>query len=181
MRYERALENGMQLEIWLLAREDRNPGGVFRYPVISTLVKPFLKLCQLDAAWASTRFFEEELARERTCSSTGPTGFEGFTYRLAWWNPHDDSFSMKFTPRDAFLRAKQAELEAELASLWLTRGRYAVDARVPSSTCEGCSWVFSRDADGRRALSLEGEISLDLPYGYPVLTQMTERATPAPR
>jgi hypothetical protein len=154
---------------------------VFRYPVISTLVKPYLKLCQLDAAWASTRFFEEELERERTCSSAGPSDFGGFTYRLAWWNPHDDSFSMKFTPRDAFLRAKQAELEAELTLLWLTRDRYAPSARVPSKTCEGCSWVFSRNADGRRLLSLDGDISLELPYGYPVLTEMAERGTPAPR
>ena len=173
-KHERALENSIQLEIWLLAREERRPGGVFGYPVISTLVKPYLKLCQLDAAWASARFFEEELARERTCSSIGPSGFEGFTYRLAWWNPHDDSFAMMFTPRDAFQRAKQLEIEAELMGHWLTRKDHALSARLPSTACESASWSFSHDEEGRRTLSLEGEVALEGLPGYPLLTRMTE-------
>lgn len=180
MKHEVALENVMRFEVWRIARDDLEPSGVFAFPVLSTLAKPYLKLCQLDAASAATLMIEDELARERTCRVDPHPQELDAAYWFSWWNAHDESLFL-FSPRHGFVRAKRLELEAELATLWFTREAFSVDAQVPSSACKDCSWVFAREEHGGRALTLEGEVDFEGLPGSPLLSRMTERGTLALR
>ena len=158
---------GVEFTLWVLDSEGALGATGIEEPML------------LDAALGAASTIKATYPPQSRCALGDEAESSSIQFPTSWWNVGGSDLARAvgrpWAAKETHLRAKRLQTEAELASLWFQRDGYEPEARIPSRSCEGLTFVFSLADDGRRALHFEGEHSFDTLQGFPVITRMEER------